>query len=80
MLTGTGRTHRLSAQYDAINGSDNALHRQVRAAVESVRSNGFINYYGLQRFGSGDNATHLCVAHVASLSRWHSWVPTQMHH
>ncbi len=51
---------------------------QVRAAVESVRSNGFINYYGLQRFGSGDNATHLCVAYVASLSKWHRWVATQM--
>ena len=30
--------------------------------MESVRSKGFINYYGLQRFGSGDNATHLCVS------------------
>ena len=28
--------------------------------MESVRSNGFVNYYGLQRFGSGHNATHLC--------------------
>lgn len=28
------------------------------AAVAALRESGFINYYGLQRFGSGSNATH----------------------
>ena len=39
---------------------------QIREAVGSVRDNGFINYYGLQRFGSGDNATHSCALPLKS--------------
>ena len=31
---------------------------QVRACCESVKQNGFVNYFGLQRFGQG-NPTHL---------------------
>ena len=30
----------------------------VAAAAEAVRTKGFINYYGLQRFGTGGAATH----------------------
>lgn len=30
----------------------------VRAAVESLRTRGFVNYFGLQRFGSGVSGTH----------------------
>ncbi|CDF39430.1 unnamed protein product [Chondrus crispus] len=30
----------------------------VQAAVESVRKHGFVNYFGLQRFGSGVSGTH----------------------
>lgn len=38
-----------------INGADEV---QVENAVKAVRSQGFINYYGLQRFGSSDSPTH----------------------
>jgi tRNA pseudouridine13 synthase len=31
---------------------------QIQTAVNAVRSQGFINYYGLQRFGSSDSPTH----------------------
>ncbi|GJN33200.1 hypothetical protein PR202_gb21771 [Eleusine coracana subsp. coracana] len=31
----------------------------IKAAVDSLNKNGFINYYGLQRFGSGSVPTHL---------------------
>ena len=32
--------------------------RDVVAAVEAVRDGGFINYFGLQRFGSTGGRTH----------------------
>lgn len=32
--------------------------RNVMEAVESVRTRGFVNYFGLQRFGSGVSGTH----------------------
>ena len=31
----------------------------IKASVEGLGKNGFINYYGLQRFGSGSVPTHL---------------------
>jgi tRNA(Glu) U13 pseudouridine synthase TruD len=31
---------------------------QVTSAVEGLASHGFVNYFGLQRFGSGLSATH----------------------
>ncbi|KAM0824466.1 hypothetical protein ACQ4PT_070182 [Festuca glaucescens] len=31
----------------------------IKAAVDGLGKNGFINYYGLQRFGSGSVPTHL---------------------
>lgn len=34
--------------------------RDVAAAVEAVREDGFINYFGLQRFGSAGGRTHRC--------------------
>jgi hypothetical protein len=37
---------------------------QVVSAVEGLASHGFVNYFGLQRFGSGLSATH-------------QWVPLQ---
>lgn len=36
-----------------------SLH-DVAAAVEAVREDGFINYFGLQRFGSAGGRTHRC--------------------
>ncbi len=30
----------------------------VADAAEALRSKGFVNYFGLQRFGAGVNATH----------------------
>ncbi len=36
-----------------------SLH-DVVAAVEAVREDGFINYFGLQRFGSTGGRTHRC--------------------
>ena len=32
----------------------------VEAAAEGLRQSGFINYFGLQRFGSGEVPTHRC--------------------
>jgi hypothetical protein len=34
---------------------------QIAAAVAEVRERGFINYFGLQRFGTGHAPTHRCV-------------------
>lgn len=32
----------------------------IRSAIDSLKSNGFINYFGLQRFGnSAESPTHL---------------------
>lgn len=31
---------------------------QIAAAVAEVRDKGFINYFGLQRFGTGNVPTH----------------------
>ena len=41
----------------------------VAAAAEAVRTNGFINYYGLQRFGTGGAATHRLGAAAVSTSQ-----------
>ena len=35
-----------------------ATRDEVGAAVEALKEQGFINYYGLQRFGSGSSPTH----------------------
>lgn len=49
----------------------------VRAAVAAVRATGFLNYFGLQRFGQGSVPTHVvgalrppCAACCALSSRW----------
>ncbi len=49
---------------------------QVSAAVEGLAKDGFVNYFGLQRFGSGASATHRWVAltgrlnpHLANLTQ-----------
>lgn len=34
------------------------VHSQVVAAVEGLARDGFVSYFGLQRFGSGMSATH----------------------
>ena len=39
-----------------------ATAAQVQAAADGLKASGFINYYGLQRFGSNDSATHRCAA------------------
>lgn len=45
-----------------------ATAEQVQAAADGLKASGFINYYGLQRFGSNDSATHRCAAQQPSLS------------
>lgn len=46
----------------------------VAAAAEGLRRTGFVNYYGLQRFGTGAVPTHrcavLCCAYVCLLCVW----------
>lgn len=39
-------------------GSAEEAEAAVAAAAEALRRSGFINYYGLQRFGSGAVPTH----------------------
>ena len=42
-------------------GRRDVVARSLRAVVdaaEALRSQGFVNYFGLQRFGAGVNATH----------------------
>lgn len=39
----------------------------VAAAAEGLRSSGFVNYYGLQRFGTGAVPTHRCTRNVGLL-------------
>lgn len=41
-------------------GSAAEAEAAVSAAAEALRRSGFINYYGLQRFGSGAVPTHRC--------------------
>lgn len=51
--------HRLTmlsiAAFRALSGADPAT---VAMACETLRTRGFINYFGLQRFGSGCSSTH----------------------
>ena len=35
-----------------------ASNEQIEAAAAALKQSGFINYYGLQRFGSGSVPTH----------------------
>jgi hypothetical protein len=42
------------------------LH-QIAAACESLKQRGFINYFGLQRFGTGGSPTHKVGAGFAAL-------------
>lgn len=42
-----------------------ASNEQIEAAAAALKRSGFINYYGLQRFGSGSVPTHKYV-----LSQW----------
>lgn len=41
-----------------LNVPTDEAERRILSAVDSVRMNGFINYFGLQRFGSGASSTH----------------------
>ena len=43
------------AAFRALSGADPAA---VAMACETLRTRGFINYFGLQRFGSGCSSTH----------------------
>lgn len=46
-------------QFDIVlRGVTDASPEQVVAAVEGLARDGFVNYFGLQRFGSGMSATH----------------------
>lgn len=41
-----------------LKGQNNALESDICMAVEKTRLQGFINYFGLQRFGTGQTPTH----------------------
>lgn len=43
----------------------NAL-RDVAAGAEAVKARGFVNYFGLQRFGTGPIKTHRCAFSLTS--------------
>jgi len=55
-----------SAGFPKIYKCEKCVHRDVVApslqavgdAADALRSKGFVNYFGLQRFGAGVNATH----------------------
>ena len=49
----------------------------VSNAIEALQSNGFINYFGLQRFGSGDTGTHN-VGKELLLGKWREAVELLM--
>jgi TruD family tRNA pseudouridine synthase len=38
--------------------TNDEIEKVAKNACESLKSNGFINYYGLQRFGKGTNGSH----------------------
>jgi tRNA pseudouridine13 synthase len=44
---------------------DTRSRQNATAAVTALRGSGFINYFGLQRFGTGSAATHTIGAHYA---------------
>ncbi len=53
----------------------------VKAAAEGLRQSGFVNYFGLQRFGSGAVPTHRLVGAggLAALDEWRAsrWLHLQ---
>eukprot|EP00891_Asterochloris_glomerata_P003047 jgi/Astpho2/3047/e_gw1.00051.10.1_t len=54
-----------------------ATAEQVQAAADGLKASGFINYYGLQRFGSNDSATHRVGKHLV-LGQWEDAVKAIM--
>ena len=47
-------------QFDiTLRAVDGAPPHSIVAAVEALKADGFVNYFGLQRFGSDNSATHL---------------------
>ena len=52
---------------------------QVAAAARALQRSGFINYFGLQRFGNGASATHRC-ARFCFLSSCLQNLPSQVGH
>ena len=60
-LTGTGSAETLNPQaWDSLTIAEQEVHlRQiVSAAMQGLEQNGFVNYYGLQRFGTFTKGTH----------------------
>ncbi|KAI5795758.1 pseudouridine synthase [Geopyxis carbonaria] len=52
------------------------LESTVRAAVASIRSTGFANYFGLQRFGTFENAGTATIGTLLLQSNWRAAVET----
>ena len=56
-----------------LRGVAGASAEEVAAAAESLRAHGMINYYGLQRFGTGAVPTH-AVGAALLCGRWEAAV------
>lgn len=37
---------------------------EIISAVEALSADGFVNYFGLQRFGSDNSSTHMCASEI----------------
>lgn len=53
--------------------SVSATEEQVQAALRNIEVNGFINYYGLQRFGKGVSKSHI-IGKSIMISDWQSCI------
>ena len=60
---------------------DGGSAQHASASVSALRDSGFINYFGLQRFGSGSVATHSIGADalLICLPLLHCWPLEHMH-
>ena len=54
---------------DVSDGDHDGVHAEVGKRIEALRSSGFLNYYGMQRFGTGVVPTH----HVGRLVLRRQW-------
>ena len=64
VLRGVTMPATLGGDANGASGGAEANADMVRKAVERTRANGFINYYGLQRFGTGVVPTHVTGEHL----------------
>ncbi|KAK3926792.1 Pseudouridylate synthase 7-like protein [Frankliniella fusca] len=59
-----GNQFRIALRF--VDGSD----EQINSGLESLRNNGFINYYGLQRFGTNKAVPTHCIGKALFLGDW----------